>query len=49
VLFQIESLNFTNHPQFEEPGIDVSGSNFGIITNTLNDGRALRFTLRLSL
>jgi hypothetical protein len=49
LVFQVESLNFTNHPQFEEPGIDISGSNFGRITNTLNDGRAFRFTLRLSL
>ncbi len=49
LLFRIESLNFTNHPQFEEPGTDISGDNFGRITNTLNDGRAFRFTLRLSL
>ena len=48
LLFQIESLNFTNHPQFAEPGFDLSGENFGQISNTLNDGRAFRFTLRLT-
>jgi hypothetical protein len=41
-----ESLNFLNHPQFAEPGFDLSGENFGQITNTLNDGRVFRFTLR---
>jgi hypothetical protein len=49
LLFRIESLNFTNHPQFAEPGFDISGGNFGKITNTLNDGRVFRFTLRLDL
>ena len=49
LLFRAESLNFTNHPQFAEPGIDISGQDFGQITNTLNDGRAFKFTLRLSL
>ena len=49
LLFRVESLNFTNHPQFAEPGFDLTGDNFGKITNTLNDGRTLRFTLRLSL
>ena len=49
LLFRVESLNFTNHPQFAEPGFDLSGENFGQISNTLNDGRAFRFTLRLSL
>ena len=46
MLFRVESLNFLNHPQFAEPGIDITGRNFGQITNTLNDGRAFRFTLR---
>ncbi len=46
MLFRVESLNFLNHPQFAEPGFDISGGNFGQITNTLNDGRAFRFTLR---
>jgi hypothetical protein len=49
LLFRAESLNLTNHPQFAEPGIDMSGDNFGRITNTLNDGRAFRFQLRLIL
>jgi hypothetical protein len=49
LLLRVESLNFTNPPQFAEPGFDISGGNFGKITNTLNDGRAFRFTLRLSM
>ena len=43
-----ESINFFNTPQFAEPGRDLSSPSFGYITNTLNDGRAFRFTLRLS-
>lgn len=49
LLFRAESLNFTNHPQFAGPGFDISGRDFGQITNTLNDGRAFKFTLRLTL
>jgi hypothetical protein len=43
-----ESINLFNTPQFAEPGTAVSSPNFGQITNTLNDGRAFRFTLRMS-
>jgi hypothetical protein len=43
-----ESLNFTNHPQFEAPGDRLSEGNFGEITNTLNDGRTFRFSLRVT-
>ena len=48
LLFRAESLNFFNHPQFAEPGINVSENNFGQITNTLNDGRGFRFTLEIA-
>ena len=48
LLLRAESLNFTNHPQFEEPGANLAEANFGRITNTLNDGRTFRFTLRLT-
>ena len=47
VLFRAESLNFLNHPQFAEPGQSLSEDNFARITNTLNDGRAFKFTLQL--
>ena len=43
-----ESVNLFNTPQFADPGNAVSSPNFGQITNTLNDGRAFRFTLRLT-
>jgi hypothetical protein len=43
-----ESINLFNTPQFAEPGTQLGSPNFGQITNTLNDGRAFRFTLRLS-
>ena len=42
-----ESVNFFNTPQFAEPGLELASPNFGQITNTLNDGRTFRFTLRL--
>ena len=48
LLLRAESLNFTNHPQFEDPGANLAEANFGRITNTLNDGRTFRFTLRLT-
>ena len=48
LLFRAESLNFTNHPQFEGPGASLAQGNFGMITNTLNDGRTFRFTLRFT-
>ncbi len=48
LLFRAESLNFTNHPQFQEPGAQLVQANFGQITNTLNDGRTFRFTLRFT-
>lgn len=43
-----ESLNLLNHAQFEQPGTSLNETNFGQITNTLNDGRAFQFTLNLS-
>ena len=46
ILFRVESLNVTNHPQFAEPGGGIAFANFGQITNTLNDGRTFKFTLR---
>jgi hypothetical protein len=48
LLFRAESLNLMNHAQFEEPGSRLSEDNFAQITNTVNDGRALRFSLRLT-
>ena len=44
--FRAESINFLNTPQFARPGGELSGTNFGEITNTLNDGRTFRFLLR---
>lgn len=46
LLFRAESLNFTNHPQFAEPGTKLAAGNFTQITNPLNDGRAFRSLLR---
>jgi hypothetical protein len=45
--FRAEGVNFLNSPQFAEPNADLSSPAFGQITNTLNDGRTFRFTLRL--
>ncbi|MBI1358615.1 MAG: hypothetical protein GC160_30140 [Acidobacteria bacterium] len=41
-----ESINFFNTPQFAQPTYQLSSPSFGQINNTLNDGRAFRFTLR---
>jgi hypothetical protein len=44
--FRVESINFFNTPQFAAPGNELASSNFGQITNTLNDGRTFQFWLR---
>jgi hypothetical protein len=41
-------VNFFNTPQFAGPGDNLAAPNFAQITNTLNDGRTFRFTLRLA-
>ena len=41
-----ESINFFNTPQFADPGFELTNSNFGAITNTLNDGRTFRLGLQ---
>ena len=46
LVFRAESLNFLNHPQFAEPDINLTSRTFAAITNTLNDGRTFKFTLR---
>ena len=47
VAFRAESINLLNTPQFAEPVSDLSNPAFGLITNTLNDGRTFKFTLRV--
>ncbi|MCX6628006.1 MAG: TonB-dependent receptor, partial [Candidatus Solibacter sp.] len=46
VTLRAESINLLNTPQFAAPGVELTSSDFGRITNTLNDGRAFRFQLR---
>lgn len=41
-----ESVNFTNTPQFADPNADWTNPAFGLITNTLNEGRSFSFTLQ---
>jgi hypothetical protein len=48
LVWRAESINFFNTPQFAAPGDNLAAPNFGQITNTLNDGRTFRFTLRLA-
>ncbi len=48
LLIRAESLNLLNHPQFAEPDMNLASRTFGAITNTLNDGRAFRFTVQVS-
>jgi hypothetical protein len=47
VTFRAESVNFFNTPQFAGPGDNLASPNFAQITNTLNDGRTFRFTMRV--
>ncbi len=47
VILRGEALNLTNHAQFDEPQRNLSSPSFGRITNTLNDGRVMQFSLRL--
>ena len=47
VAFRAEAINLLNTPQFAEPASDLTSPAFGKITNTLNDGRTFRLTLRL--
>ena len=46
LLFRAEAVNLGNTPQFAQPFPELSSPNFAFITNTLNDGRAIRFHLR---
>ncbi len=48
LLLRAEGLNLFNHPQFAEPGSSLTSRDFGVITNTLNDGRTFRFTLQFN-
>jgi hypothetical protein len=41
-----ESINLFNTPQFAAPGAELANPNFGVITNTLNDGRTFRLMLQ---
>jgi hypothetical protein len=47
VTLRAESINLFNTPQFAEPGFELANPNFGAITNTLNEGRAFKFTLQV--
>lgn len=49
LLLRGEAYNLTNHAQFDEPQRNLSSPAFGKITNTLNDGRVLQLSLRLTL
>jgi len=48
VQFLMEFLNLLNHPQFDIPGINVVEESFGKITNTLNKGRQIQFSMRIN-
>ena len=48
VLFRAEFLNLMNHPQFQKPGNALSNPTFGKITNTVNRGRQVQFSIRVN-
>ncbi|MEK7405734.1 MAG: TonB-dependent receptor [Acidobacteriota bacterium] len=45
---RVESVNLFNTAQFAEPGLEMASPDFGQITNTLNDGRTLRFLVQFA-
>ncbi len=45
--FRAEAYNLTNHAQFDAPNYTLTSSAFGKITNTLNDGRVMQFSVHL--
>jgi hypothetical protein len=46
--FRSEFINFFNTPQFDKPGVQLALATFGKITNTVNKGRQVQFTLKLN-
>jgi len=44
--FRAESINVFNTPQFADPERNFTSKTFGLITNTLNEGRTFHFTLQ---
>lgn len=49
VQFRVESNNLGNTPQFADPNPDLSNPAFGMITNTLNEGRTFQVMVQLRL
>ena len=41
-----ESVNLLNTPQFADPERNLTSKTFGLITNTLNEGRTFHFSLQ---
>lgn len=46
--FRSEFINFFNTPQFDKPGTQLAVATFGKITNTVNKGRQVQFTVKLN-
>jgi hypothetical protein len=45
--FRMDTFNLTNTPHFNNPGANLSGANFLVITGARDDQRLFRFGLRL--
>jgi hypothetical protein len=45
--FRAEFFNIFNHAQFYVPGTDVDSSNFGQITETVNNPRLIQFAMKI--
>jgi hypothetical protein len=46
--FRAEAANASNTPHFNNPGANISGSNFMVVTGAQPDQRQVRLGLRMS-
>jgi len=43
---RLETFNLFNHPSFGNPGTDLNGGDFGVITSTANNNRQMQIAVK---